>query len=104
MWLEDRHGVELRNHTTGKVFVDKLFLKNSCVSKPISKAASGNHKMTDTEKKKSFMLVYRKGLALAKKFVPVVEWSLDKFQTIINGQKKTFCSKPKNSSTASFTL
>ena len=37
MWLEDRRGVELRNHTTGGVSVDKLFLGNVSVSNTNSK-------------------------------------------------------------------
>ena len=32
MWLEDRNGVELRNHTTGAVSVDKLFQGKTSVS------------------------------------------------------------------------
>lgn len=32
MWLEERHGVNLRNHTTGEVFVDRLFQKSLSVN------------------------------------------------------------------------
>ncbi len=96
MWLEDRHGVELRNHTTGGVSVDKLFLGNISVSTYsiiiIYTLALYNH----TETGYHAPGIIRKDLVQEKKFAWAVEWSPDKFLQIISDQKTKFCNKLKN--------
>ncbi|XP_045033095.1 LOW QUALITY PROTEIN: nitric oxide synthase, brain [Daphnia magna] len=69
MWLEDRHGVELRNHTTGKVFVDKLFLKNICEGPCSEQEVCASSRMVSRQVPDNYKRPKEKVLQQAKEFL-----------------------------------
>lgn len=78
MWLEERHSaVELRNHSTGEVSVDKLFHKKFGVSSFGSLKFHGHKPCLFSH---LVFIMSRKGRVITKKFALEVAWSLAKFR------------------------